>query len=219
MISRSSIAGVLFAVGAVGLAGVGFLFDMWRAEATLLNADIKVNSRDSLVHLRASEAFYYSWTSSGAAMCQISAPTGVGGADTSGSGGPIEPSHPWYPRSGRATVLRLDCSDGRASASDSVIVFGPNEPIYADIKVNDRDGTVTVGQSEPFYYSWTSTGLTACQISSPTGVSGISLAGNDGPIPPSHPWHPATSGVVELELTCTDGVQMAVDSVIVVLPG
>lgn len=54
--------------------------------------------------------------------------------------------------------------------------------LSADIKINGSNGPVTITNGQTWNYSWVSNGATACQITTPSGVSGITLAGNDGPI-------------------------------------
>jgi hypothetical protein len=75
------------------------------------------------------------------------------------------------------------------------------------IKVNGSSDPVTLQPGESFSYSWSSTGMTACQIISPTTtiISGTSLAGNDGPIGPDHPWYPKPKSVLAILFSCTDG--------------
>src|SRR3989344_7084740 len=83
-----------------------------------------------------------------------------------------------------------------------------------DIKVNDSDGPVMVS-GEEFVYSWTSTEATACTLTSPTGVSGISLAGVGAPIPSGHPWYPTLSNPTTLTFDCTDGTNNSTDTVVI----
>src|SRR3989344_1312204 len=83
-----------------------------------------------------------------------------------------------------------------------------------DIKVNDSDGPVMVS-GEEFVYSWTSTEATACTLTSPTGVSGISLAGVGAPIPSEHPWYPTTATSTTLTINCTNGTSTVSDLVVI----
>jgi hypothetical protein len=87
----------------------------------------------------------------------------------------------------------------------------PPAPVTADIKINGKDGLVTITSGQSYTYSWSSTGATACQLTSPA-VSGIDLAGNDGPVTPGHPWYPTASTTVTFTIVCTNGTNTATDS-------
>src|SRR3990167_6670034 len=73
----------------------------------------------------------------------------------------------------------------------SAVPISVSAAISTDIKANDSDGPVAVVNGNSFTYSWSSVEATACALTSPTGNSGISLAGSGGPIDPGHPWYPA----------------------------
>jgi len=89
--------------------------------------------------------------------------------------------------------------------------------LSADIKANGSDGPVTIEAGDEWNYSWTSDEATACQLTSPSGTSGITLAGNDGPIPSNHPWYPTAGNPTTLTLNCTDGADSVSDSVVIQL--
>lgn len=192
-----------------------------------ISADIKANGSDGTVTINNGESWNYSWTSSVATACQLNSPSGVSGITLAGNDGPISPGHPWYPAVGGSTTLTLTCTDGTNTANDSVTITiassggggGGGGSVTADIKANNSDGTVTIANGASWNYSWTSSSATACQLTSPSGTSGITLAGNDGPIQPGHPWYPAVGGSTTLTLTCTDGTTTATDSVTVTIAG
>jgi hypothetical protein len=87
--------------------------------------------------------------------------------------------------------------------------------VEADLKINGQDDRFASAGDEPFSYTWNAADATACQITSPTGVSGITRKGMDGPIDPSHPWFPKRGGRNVLVLQCTNGWFTAADSVII----
>ena len=123
-----------------------------------------------------------------------------------------------YPAVGGSVTLTLDCTDGTDSTSDSVtinIVEPSPVVVTADIKANGSDGPVTITSGDSWNYTWTSSNATSCQLTSPSGVSGVSLSGSDGPIAPSHPWYPSTSTPTTLTLNCTDGTTTATDAVVI----
>lgn len=91
----------------------------------------------------------------------------------------------------------------------------PENVITVDIKVNGSDGPVTLSSGESWNYSWTSAGATVCQLTSPTGTSGVTLAGNGGPINPDHPWYPTAGQQITLVFNCSNGNESATDSVVV----
>ncbi|MDO8565278.1 MAG: peptidoglycan-binding protein [bacterium] len=187
-----------------------------------VTADIKANDSDGPVTITNGTSWNYSWTSTGATACQLTSPSGVSGISLSGSDGPIAPGHPWYPATSTPTTLTLDCTNGTVTTQNSVVInitgLAPSA-VTADIKANDSDGPVTITNGTSWNYSWTSTGATACQLTSPSGVSGISLSGNDGPIAPGHSWYPATSTPTTLTLNCTNGTVNATDSVVINITG
>ena len=181
-------------------------------------ADIKAEGSDGPVVTIASGASWnYSWTSSNATACELSSPSGVSGVTLSGTDGPIASSHPWYPTATSSTTLMLDCTNGVTSISDSVTIALAATPpaVIADIKANGSDGPVTVVNGDSWNYSWSSTNATACQLTSPSGVSGVTLSGTDGPIASSHPWYPTVGSSTTLTLDCTDGVTSDTDIVVI----
>jgi fimbrial isopeptide formation D2 family protein len=184
---------------------------------TVVTADIKAENSDGPVTITDGASWNYSWTSGNATACTLTAPNGDSGISLAGNGGPIVPSHPWYPTVGHPTTLTLNCTDGTSTATDSVVVnVAPvGGAVTADIKANGSDGPVTINNGTDYNYSWTSTGATACTLTAPNGVSGISTAGNGGPISPSHPWYPSIGAPVTLTLDCTDGTNTASDSVVI----
>lgn len=74
---------------------------------------------------------------------------------------------------------------------------------------------VYLSRGEVGRYKWTSSGATACSILTPTGLSGISLAGVDD-FSPEHPWYPPSGSVRALALDCTDGQSTAGDVLLLV---
>ncbi len=194
------------------------------ALADNIQVDIKVNGSDGPVTIFPGDSFSYSWSSVGSTIsseviaCTLTSPSGDSGVSLSGNGGPIDPAHPWYPTVGGPVTLTLNCTDGVESLSDSVVIHLSDIPpaqLSADIKANDSDGPVTIGNGNSFTYSWSSTEATACTLTSPSGDSGVSLSGNGGPIDPAHPWYPASTTATTLTLNCTNGVSTATDSVII----
>ncbi|MCR4279321.1 MAG: hypothetical protein NUV78_01130, partial [Candidatus Zambryskibacteria bacterium] len=87
-----------------------------------IDADIKANGSNGPVTITQGDSWVYSWTSSSATACQLTAPGGESGVDLNGNGGPIPADHPWYPSIGNPTTLTLDCTDGVNSESDFVVI-------------------------------------------------------------------------------------------------
>ena len=82
-----------------------------------------------------------------------------------------------------------------------------------DIKAEGSDGPVDVVDGNSFSFTWTSSDATACQMTTPSGASGVSLSGSDGPIASDHPWYPDVGSSITLTLDCTDGAESTSDSV------
>jgi hypothetical protein len=82
-----------------------------------------------------------------------------------------------------------------------------------DIDINGSDGPVTITDGEEWSYSWTSADATACEITSPSGVSGVALSGSGGPIGTAHVWYPDVGDSTTLTLDCTNGIDSVSDSV------
>src|SRR3989344_3166270 len=183
------------------------------------SADIKANGSDGPVTITAGDEFSYSWSSTDFTACVLTSPTGDSGISLAGNGGPIPQGHPWYPAVGGSTTLTFNCTDGVQSASDFVVInvvaVPPPTPVTVDIKANGSDGPITITNGNDWNYSWTSSNATACVLTSPTGNSGISTAGNGGPISSGHPWYPAAGGSTTLTFNCTNGTQSASDSVVI----
>ena len=87
-----------------------------------ISADIKANGSDGPVTINDGDSWNYTWTSDSATACTLTAPTGDSGISLSGSGGPIDSGHPWYPAVGTPTTLTLNCTNGSNTASDSVVI-------------------------------------------------------------------------------------------------
>ena len=182
-----------------------------------MTADIKANGSDGPVTINNGTDYSYTWTSTGATACTLTAPNGVSGISTAGAGGPISPAHPWYPAIGAPVTLTLDCTDGVNSASDLVVIDVSVTPVTvtADIKINNSDGPVVIPNGDSWTYSWSSTNATACTLTSPTGDSGVTIVGNGGPIAPGHPWYPALGSSTTLTINCTNGGSSATDSAVI----
>src|SRR3989344_3015407 len=74
-----------------------------------VTADIKANGSDGPATINSGDSWNYTWTSDSATACTLTAPTGDSGISISGSGGPIDSGHPWYPVVGTPTTLTLNC--------------------------------------------------------------------------------------------------------------
>ena len=109
----------------------------------------------------------------------------------------------------------IDC--GSSPSTPPPAPLPPPTPISPtlDIKINGSDGPVSINNGTDWTYSWVSNNATACTITSPSGVSGVSVSGTGGPISPSHPWYPAVGGLTTLTLSCTNGGTVTNDSVTV----
>lgn len=118
----------------------------------------------------------------------------------------------------RANALILLIARGLPNIADEKTALKPNmfQWVRADIKVNGHDGPVDLQPHEEFTYTWNAPDATACQLTSPSGISGISLRGMDGPIGVAHPWYPQNRTTM-LVLQCTNGWHVAADSVAVSL--
>ncbi|MDB5194341.1 MAG: secreted agglutinin [Parcubacteria group bacterium] len=198
------------------------------AFADTLSVDLKANGQDALTLATSTDSFTVSLSAPGATACQMTVPA-ASGVDVAMSS-VIAPGHPWYPAVGGSTTFTVTCTNGVNNLSDTVVVSLPaasapvvvppvasSTPLTADIKVNGSDGpvvTLTSGQS--YTYTWSSTNATACQLTSPA-ASGISTSGSSAAISAGHPWYPsnasASTSVITLAITCTDGVTNASDQV------
>jgi hypothetical protein len=116
--------------------------------------------------------------------------------------------------------LLTGLTDSRG-ARDAAGVIGAlieaKEWVTVDIKVNGLDDAVELRPGHSYTYTWSALDGTACQIITPTGVSGITRRGEDGAIPPGHPWYPHEGASVTLILQCTNGWATGSDSVVVAL--
>lgn len=83
------------------------------------------------------------------------------------------------------------------------------------ISANGIHGILVVTPPESFRISWETIDLTACRLDSPSGFSGVSVFGSDGPISPEDSWYPTHSRDTVIRISCTDGVRTEVDSVVV----
>jgi hypothetical protein len=139
------------------------------------------------------------------------------------------------PFSGEREALRMQCSKrlqeldlGRtkllaamarrlvSSSGDGVAIAKPLpfQWVRVSIEVNGMNDIVILRNAESFSFSWASPDAAICQISTPSGVSGISRVGSDGPVPPEHPWYPKVAGgTLELRLDCTNGWATSSDAV------
>ena len=185
-----------------------------------ISASIKANNTSGSITINQGSSFTYSWDSTDATLCNITAPNGPSAITLSGSGVPIDPTHPWYPTASSSVTLTLDCTNGTTTASDSVVInlsaVATSSPsVTADIKANGSDGPVTITNGDNFNYSWASTNATLCNITAPNGPSAITLSGSGNPISLGHPWYPAVGGSTTLTLDCTNGVNTASDSVVI----
>src|SRR6185436_17305735 len=150
-----------------------------------LGAHITANGHSGSITINHGDTFTYEWSSTEATACTFSGPAEITGLDTSGSGGPIDPSHPWYPATGGSTTLTINCTDGVNSSSDSVTInVAAPTPLTVDVKANGSDGPVTINSGDSWTYEWSSTGATACKFTAPAEMTGLDLHGNGGPIAP-----------------------------------
>ena len=222
---------ILERLGAIYIAtAVFFIGAPISVSADVTAVDIKAEGSDGPVNITSGNSFSFTWTSTGATACQLTSPSGVSGVSVSGSDGPVGSSHPWYPAVGSSVTLTLNCTDGVNNMSDSVTINivaassgggggggggSATTTVTADIDANGSDGPVTITSGNSYSITWTSTGATACQLTSPSGVSGVSLSGSDGPVNPGHPWYPGTSTPTTLTLNCTNGSVNTSDSVVI----
>jgi hypothetical protein len=90
---------------------------------------------------------------------------------------------------------------------------GSYEP-SVDLKVDGSDGPITLKPGQGFVYSWTSSSVKSCQLTSPTN-SGIATSGTSELISPSHPFYPPAGGTVVIAIECSDGLNKTSDAVTV----
>lgn len=87
------------------------------------------------------------------------------------------------------------------------------------ILVNGSAGpTVTVSDGIPYTYTWTSTGATACQMTSPV-ISGVSLNSPTGgnTVSPGTTFFPTAGSPVTITISCSNGVTSGTGSIMVAL--
>lgn len=117
----------------------------------------------------------------------------------------------------RRSALLLVISSRLAADSDTprqALQPMPFGWVRAEIRVNGSKGVVSLEDRTGFTYTWSSPDATGCQLRSPTGISGITRIGMDGPILTGHPWYPAPGTVTVLSLTCTNGWAVGADSLV-----
>ncbi|MGE3275697.1 MAG: hypothetical protein AB7O67_11340 [Vicinamibacterales bacterium] len=87
-----------------------------------IETTILVNGLRGSITLKDGESFSYSWSSPDAMACQIETPTGPSGISRAGIGGPVVPAHPWYPRPGTTSALKLTCTNGWTNGADEITI-------------------------------------------------------------------------------------------------
>ncbi len=206
---------------AAGMLMVTFIascFPMVSFADTLVSADIKVNGSDGPVTIQQGDSFTYSWSSSNSSSCQMTSPIN-GSITLSGTGSAIDPSSPFYPTASAPTILTIECSDGTNTTSDAVSVAlaaAPVTTLAVDVKANGSDGPVALSQDQSLTLTWTSTGATSCQSSSPQIAlfsSGVEANGSSGTINPGHPFYPQSGQNVTYTIECSNGTSSVSDSV------
>ena len=99
----------------------------WRnAEGDYITPDtgdvsVLINGIHGQVSIRPGDSYFFSWRTLDKTACQLVSPE-ISGIDLDGNSGSILPDHPWYPKPGRPTVLRLVCTEGTTSEFDSATV-------------------------------------------------------------------------------------------------
>ncbi|MDB5254273.1 MAG: secreted agglutinin [Parcubacteria group bacterium] len=179
---------------------------------------LSVNGSHGPVTLNSGETFTYSWSSTDATSCDLASPSTTGLA-TSGTSLVIDSTHPYYPTVGHPTTITVTCTDGVAIGSDSVVVnLAPTAPAIptVDVKANGSDGPVTLNPGQTFTYTWTSSNATSCDLASPS-TTGLATSGTSLVIDATHPYYPGTTTPTTITVTCTNGVAVATDSVVVSL--
>ena len=193
----------------------------------LPTVDVLANGSNGPLVLSSTDTYTYSWTSANATACQQSSPSPLSGITLSGSSATIDSTNPFFPTTGSPVTITINCTDGVNSASDSVVIelasVVPPPPTPAtttpsvDVKANGQDGTLSLSSTDTYTYSWTSANATACQQSSPSPLSGITLSGSSATIDSTNPFFPTTGSPVTITINCTDGVNTASDSVVIEL--
>lgn len=195
------------------------------AFADTLTVDVKANGQDSLALTSTSTPFTVTVSSTGATACQMTSPAASGISTSASMSIPF--GHSYYPAVGGSTTFTVSCTDGVTSVTDSAVVSlsldsgntggtGNNAVPTIDVKANGSDGPLTLGPSDTYTYTWSSTNTTACEQSSPAAdPSGISTSGTSAAIGAGHPFFPTAGHPVTITITCTNGTSNAVDSVVI----
>jgi len=183
-----------------------------------LSVNVTANGVTSLTLSGPTDTFTVNVSSTNATACQMTSPAASGIATSASMS--IGPGNPFYPAVGGSSTFTVTCTDGVDNVTGSATVFLPNPPptplatLSADIKANGSDGPVNLNTGDTYTYSWTSTNVTACQLTSPV-ASGISTSGNSATISSGNPFYPSVGSPITITLTCTDGVTNVSDSVVI----
>jgi hypothetical protein len=86
----------------------------------IVHVDVKANGQDGPVTLTGA-AYTYTWTSQNATGCQQTMPT-TGGVALIGTSAAINAGDALYPAVGAGITIKISCTDGYSSDSDSVRV-------------------------------------------------------------------------------------------------
>jgi hypothetical protein len=199
---------------AVYLMAAVFLLGAPFKVSAAVTVDIKANGADGTVTINNGDSYGYTWTSTGATTCDFTSPfpssVTMSGSSTVNSGAPF-----YYPSVGSPVTITVSCSDGVETRSDSVVIQLAAAPaVTADLKANGSDGPVTINNGDSYGYTWTSTGATTCDFSSPfpssVTLSGSSTVNSGAPF-----YYPSIGSPVTITMTCTNGTNSATDSVVI----
>jgi len=183
--------------------------------------DIKANGQDSFTLATSTDSFTLDLITTNATACQMTSPR-TSGVSVNFSI-TIAPGDVDYPAIGGSTTFSVSCLDGAGdSATDSVVVSLPALVLppalpTVDVLANGSNGPLVLSSTDTYTYSWTSANATACQQSSPSPLSGITLSGSSATIDSTNPFFPTTGSPVTITINCTDGVNSASDSVVIEL--
>jgi hypothetical protein len=86
----------------------------------IVTVDVKANGQNGPVTLTGA-SYTYTWTSQNATGCQQTLPTAAGVA-LMGTSAAINPGDALYPAVGSGITIKISCTDGYSSATDSVRV-------------------------------------------------------------------------------------------------
>src|ERR1035437_4231757 len=160
--------------------------------------DITANGSQGPVTLADGQSFTLDWISSNVTDCSLSESDVpfTSGVTSTGSMGPVDPTHPFYPPAGASYTFVITCSGLSGPISDSVVISRgtlppppppPTGSSTLDITANGSQGPVTLADGQSFTLDWISSNVTDCSLSESDVpfTSGVTSTGSMGPVDPT----------------------------------